>query len=113
LVQFNVPTAPLQTRGRVVLGASAIRICNDNSIAWDDTVIKLTSRVVAGSVSLDSALYAKGGTIPSGGCVDVPNKEFYSASWKKIPAPAQMNIVRVEILTKVRGAGYFDQKILN
>jgi len=79
-------------------------------MAWGDSVIKLTSRVVAGSVTLDSAFYAKGGAIPSGGCVDVSNKEFYSASWKKIPAPAQLNIIEVEILTKVRGAGYLEQE---
>lgn len=108
-VKFDVPSAPLQMRGRVALTAAGIKICNDNSVTWSDSIVKLTNRVNVGGENFDSPLYAKSGNVESGTCVDLSNGNFYSASWKKIPAPSQMNVVKVEILANVRGAAYFVQ----
>ena len=107
-VRFDIPSQPIPLAAEVGIASDKISVCNRSSARWDDVVVRITNRVPLGDMApVDTPLFAKVGNISSGACLDVPKAQFFSASWKKIPAPREINIVRVEILTSVNGPGYF------
>lgn len=107
-VRFDVPSQPVRLNAEVVVGSEKITVCNRSAARWREVVIRITNRVPLGNMpAIDNSLFAKVGDVSLGACVDVPRTQFYSAGWKKIPAPREMNIVRVEILASVAGPGYF------
>jgi len=111
-ILFDIPRQPLVLTGEVLADSKGVRICNRTSARWKDVVVRITSEVSTGvAPPFETPFFAKTQTITSGECRDILASEFSSASWKKIPAPSRMNIVRVEVLASVQGTGYLDTRI--
>jgi hypothetical protein len=109
-VSFDVPSQPVRMNAEVRVRSERVTVCNRSAARWRDVVIRITNKVPVGDMpALDIPLFAKVGDVSVGACVDVPKTQFFSAGWKKIPAPREMNVVRVEILASVTGPGYFVQ----
>lgn len=86
-------------------------VCNLGSYHWAHLAVRITNRVSIGETEpLDVPLFAKVGSVESSRCVNIPKTEFFSAGWKKIPAPSELNIVRVELLASLCGTGYIEKK---
>jgi hypothetical protein len=106
-VRFDVPEKPLQLDANVTVAKDRIQICNRGAFPWSSVTLRATSRALASGLPPDLPLLGQVTKVNAGKCVDVPNSELFSPGWKRIPAPSEVNIVRVEILASITGPGYF------
>lgn len=106
-VRFDVPERPFALDANVVISQDHIRICNRSASPWNGVTLRAISRVSMGGLPSELPLLGQVSRVNAGVCFDVPNSDLFSPGWKRIPAPAVVNIVRVEILTSVTGPGYF------
>jgi len=105
-IQFNVPDQPIPLLADVAVHTEHVTICNRGKNEWTNLIIRVTDRF-GGNPSYDAPYFAQLKAVSPGGCADIAYSDFRSAGWKEIPAPAALNVVRVEILASVTGLGYF------
>jgi hypothetical protein len=109
--KFDVPARPVRLDAEIFVEKGKVTVCNRSSAMWTNMLVRLTDSVPVGNREpLDSVYLAKVRAPNPSACVDIALGDFSSPGWKKIPAPPQMNIIRVEVLASVAGRRYAEQR---
>jgi len=107
--RFDIPSRPLPLTGDVIVAKEHITVCNRGEGAWRNVILRVTNREFFDTTPTDLPLLGELTKLDAGACVDVPIADLSSPGWKKIPAPRDVNVVRVEILATITGVGYFSK----
>ncbi len=97
--QFVVPNARIPLAITVTQKTDEITVCNQGPVSWTNPTVRINGEYL---------IHLKG--IREGGCATARKTSFISPDWKHLPAPRELPVTEVEVLSQASGLGYTKQE---
>jgi hypothetical protein len=92
---FTVPADALHLQADIKVRAGGVTVCNLGSIPRQHALVRITDGYLA---EVENLAPEK--------CKELELRDFQTNSWKRMPAPGDLVIGNVEILTNISAKGY-------
>jgi hypothetical protein len=93
--EFAVPAAKMPLNVAITQDRDEVTVCNRGVAPWDGTLVRINGGYLA---------KIKG--LAVGDCERIRKASFLSTDWKHLPAPRDLQVTEVEILSHFSGVGY-------
>ncbi len=98
--EFAIPAAKMPLNVAITQDRDEVTVCNRGVAPWDGTLIRINGGYLA---------KIKG--LAVGDCARIRKTSFLSTDWKHLPAPRDLQVTDVEILSHVSGVGYAREQV--
>lgn len=99
--QFIIPGARIPLAITVSQEKDEITVCNQGVASWNKTIVRINGEYLAQLKELRM-----------GDCARIRKTSFLSPDWKHLPAPRDLQVTEVEVLSQVSGFGYAKEHVL-
>ncbi|SRR6266478_4512518 len=93
--EFVVPAVKLPLNVTITQDREEVTLCNRGVASWDGILVRINGGYLAKMKSL-----------AAGDCARIKKTSFLSTDWKHLPAPRDLQVTEVEVLSRVSGVGY-------
>lgn len=98
--EFAIPAAKMPLNVAITQNRDEVTVCNRGVAPWDGTLVRVNGGYLA---------KVKG--LAVGDCARIRKTSFLSTDWKHLPAPRDLQVTDVEILSHVSGVGYAREQV--
>lgn len=98
--EFVIPAAKIPLNIAVTQDQDEVTVCNRGVAPWGGTLVRINENYLAKMKGL-----------PVGDCARIRKTSFLSTDWKHLPAPRDLQVTEVEILSRISGVGYAREQV--
>jgi len=98
--EFVIPAAKAPLNVAITQDREEVTVCNRGVTSWDGTLVRV-----------NGGYLAKMKGLAVGACAHIRKTSFLSTDWKHLPAPRDLQVTEVEILSHVSGVGYAREQV--
>jgi hypothetical protein len=93
--EFTVPAVKIDLNMIATQDRDEVTVCNHGAAKWDEVLIRVNGGYL---------VKIRGLTI--GNCARIKKTSFLSTDWKHLPAPRDLDVTEIEVLSRFSAVGY-------